>query len=183
MPAAGCVSALACAVLAASVGVSRAQSHQPNDAWLMQNYRFTGPPRSAPAEPADPVVSQLRQIQNTVLSIMRKTDFYEDYEGALAAANQAVALTQLIGSITQQLESTEAAKAAAASAAAASTPLYSIALKDHTIEAATSYWTDGLMLHYTTRWGAHVQVRLDLVDRGLSARLNHAQNLEFNLPE
>ena len=179
----GSVSALMCAILAVAGGVSRAQSSQPNDAWLMQNYRFTGPPRPAQVAPVDPVVSQLRQIQNTLLAILRKSDFFEDYEGALAAAEQATAITQLIGTINQQLESAAAAKAAASPAAGVSTPLYWIALKDHTIEAATSYWADGLMLHYTTRQGAHVQVRLDLVDRSLSAKLNRAQNLEFNLPE
>jgi hypothetical protein len=180
----GYVSSFVCMVLAVSVGVSHAQSSEPRDAWLMKNYRFTGPPAPGSIEPMDPVVAELRQIQNTLLSILRKTDFGKDYEAALAAADQATATAQLIGTITERLESAAAAKTMADEARAnASTPIYAIAFKDHTIEAATAYWTDGLMLHYMTRQGAHVQVRLDLVDRDLSTRLNRANNLEFRLPE
>ena len=184
MSGSGCLSVLACAIIAAAGTVSRAQSSRPNDGWLMQNYRFTGPPAPGSIEPMDPVVAQLREIQNTLLSILRKTDYFEDYEGLLAFAGQATATAQLIGSITAQLQSAaEARTAAQQPPPAPATPAYSIALKDHTIEAATAYWTDGLMLHYLTRQGAHVQVRLDLVDRNLSTKLNRAQNLDFNLPE
>jgi len=128
----------------------------------MQNYRFTGPPPAGSIAPVDPVVSELRQIQGTLLSIMRKADFVEDWETALVAANQAAAMSQLIGGINQRVES----------ASAATTPLYAIALRDHTIEIATAYWVDGPMFHYITRQGAHIQVRLDIVDGDLTSRLN-----------
>jgi hypothetical protein len=158
----------------------------------MKNYNFTGPPPPVPYVPADPVVSELRQIQNTLLSIMRKADFGEDYEAALAAAAQAAQNAQLIGVITERLEMAKAAKANLQSAAIAKTaaedaepniPIYLIASKDHTIHFAAAYWRDGLMLHYMTRQGTHVQIRLDLVDLDLSTRLNRERNLEFRLPQ
>jgi hypothetical protein len=156
----------------------------------MKNYHFTGPPPPAPFVPADPVVSDLRQIQNTLLSIMRKANYGEDYETALAAAAQAAANAQLIGVITERLESAAAPKAAPKTAAKTAPdetelngPIYSIALKDHSVHFAAAYWTDSLMLHYLTPQGTHVQIRRDLVDFDLSARLNREKNLEFRLPE
>src|SRR5262245_52078079 len=170
--------------LAAGGGISQAQPSEPRDAWLMKNYRFTGPPPRDSIKPTDPVVFELRQIQNTLLSIIRKADFAENYEAALAAASQAAANAQAIGAIAERLESAAAAKAIADEAKSDNpTLIYSIALKDHTVESATAYWTDRLMLHYMTREGAHVQVRLDLVDRSLSTKLNRMKNLEFSLPE
>src|SRR5207245_3554703 len=66
--------AAACALLVLT-GVSRAQSSEPRDAWLMQNYRFTGPPPATGITAVDPVVSELREIQNTLLAILRKANF------------------------------------------------------------------------------------------------------------
>jgi len=156
----------------------------------MQNYRFTGPPPPGSIKPVDPVVAELRQIQNTLLSILRKANYGEDYETALAAAAQAIANAQTIGAITERLEAAAAAKATGASTTPNDAkppvpdgPEYSVALKDRTIEAATVYWSDGRMLHYLTPQGSHVQVRLDLVDRSLSERINRAKNLEFRVPE
>ena len=93
--------AVAAATLAVSGGVSWAQAQAPRDAWLMQNYRFTGPPQPGSIPPVDPLVYDLRQILNVELSIMRKADFFEDYEATLAAAAQATNTAQLIGGITQ----------------------------------------------------------------------------------
>ena len=176
-----CACAAACAFVLAA-GVSRAQSREPSDAWLMKNYRFTGPPKPGSIPPTDPVVSDLRQIQNMLLSIMRKADFGEDYETAMAAAAQAASNAQLIGVINQRIEAAANAQKAAVEAKA-NTPTYSIAFTDHTIETATAYWSDGLMLHYMTPQGAHVQVRLNHVDKSLSAKLNRMNHLDFNLPE
>jgi hypothetical protein len=58
-----------------------------------------------------------------------------------------------------------------------------IALKDKTIDAATSYWVEGLVLNYITLQGAHVIVRLDLVDRSFSRELNRQRRLEFRVPD
>lgn len=150
----------------------------------MKNYRFTGPPAPASLAPVDPVVSELRQIQDTVLSILRKTDFAKDYEDALIAAEQATANAQLIGVINERLEAAKQAKTIAAEANPnPSMPVYFIAFRDRTVETAVSYWTDGLMLHYITPHGSHVQVRLDLVDRDLSVRMNQLQGLQVILPE
>lgn len=176
------ISWLICLTVAASGGGLLAQSTESRDAWMMKNYRFTGPPPPGSIAPSDPVVSELRQVQGTVLSIMRKADFFEDWDTALAAGEQAAAISQLIGVITERLNSASAATEEQAKLAV-SPPLYAIAFKDHTVEFAIGYWTDSLMLHYITRQGAHVQVRLDLVDRNETIKLNRTKNIEMNLPE
>jgi len=176
-------------LLIAAPGISHAQSPAARDSWLMQNYRFTGPPPPGSVRPTDPVVSELQRIQDAVTSIMRHAKSTEDYETALAAAAQASANAQLIGAVREHLEATAAAKASADAAKTSAdeaksempSPTYLIALQDHTVETATRLWSDGRMLHYLTRQGAHVQVRLDLVDIDLSARLNREINLEFRL--
>jgi hypothetical protein len=148
----------------------------------MKNYRFTGPPPPTSARSTDPVVSELREIQNTLLAIMRKADFAGDYEAALVAAAQAAANAQLIGAITERLEAPAIAKTSG-QAAPADAPVYIVALNDGTLGAATAYWKDGAMLHYMTPEGSHVQVRLNLVDRELSTRLNRVKHPQFGLPD
>jgi hypothetical protein len=147
----------------------------------MKNYRFTGPPKPGTVKPTDPVVADLESIQSLVESIMRRAKLDEDYGTALAAASQAAANAQIIGNIRTRLEAAAAAEAAAESAKVP--PLFWIALKDRTIAAAVAYWVDGSMLNYIDRNGAHVQVRLDLVDRRVSVELNRAQGVDFRLPE
>src|SRR5215467_868709 len=144
---------------------------QPRDAWMMQNYRFTGPPAPGSIPPVDPVVADLKQIQGTLMSIMRKADFFEDYETAIVAAAQAAENAQVIGLIGERLQAAAAARAAAEQTKA-EVPIYAIAFKDHRVEPAIAYWVDGLMLHYVTPLGMHVEVRLELVDRELSVRIN-----------
>ncbi len=73
---------------------------QGRDAWLMQNYRFTGPPAAVETGPADPMIAALADIQNTTLAILRKANFAGDYEAALAAAAQAAANVQLMATLT-----------------------------------------------------------------------------------
>jgi hypothetical protein len=170
--------------LLAVAGMSQAQSKAPSDAWLMQNYRFTGPPAPGTVKPTDPVVSELWRIQNAITSIMRKAKSEEDYEAALAAASQASANAQAIGALSEHLELVAAAKAAASEAKSnMPPPVYLIAFRDHTVVSTSTYWTDALMLHYLTQQGAHVQVRRETVDRDLSTRLNREKNLEFRLPD
>jgi len=148
-----------------------AQSREPSDAWLMQNYRFAGPPAPGEIPQVSPTVAQLQEIQNTTLSILRKADFAGDFETALAAAAQATAAAQLIGSVTGQLKP-EPVPPAAKDPAPKDPAAYLIALQDRTIQAASKVWADGTMLHYLTPQGAHGLVRLDRVDWKLSAALN-----------
>jgi hypothetical protein len=171
-------------ILVPMIGVARAQA-PPHDAWFMQNYRFTGPPPPDELRPVDPVLTELREIQSTVRTILRRAKWEGDYEAALAAAAQAAANAQLIGAITEQQQAAQAAKSAksATDEAQSPAPFFLIALKDKTINAATSYWVDGLMLNYVTLQGVHVIVRLDLVDRDLSRDLNRQRSVEFRLPE
>jgi VWFA-related protein len=163
-------------------GKPQGHPSNPRDSWLMKNYHFTGPPPANEVSAIDPLVFELRQIQNTVLAILRKTDFAKDYEAALAAAAQATANAQLIGSLTEGRQPPKTGQPASA-ALNSVPPIYLIALKDKTIDAATSYWVEGFMLNYITLHGAHVIVRLDLVDRSFSSELNHQQGLEFRIPE
>jgi hypothetical protein len=173
-----------CAVFVVTAGISQAQSSASHNSWLMQNYRFTGPPRPGATPPVDPVVAQLQEIQNTTMAILRKANFDGDYEAALAAASQAVSNAQLIGVITERLHAGQVNKTSSTSSEESPQPaIYLIALQDRTIQAATSFWTDGKMLHCITLEGAHEQIRLDLVDRRVSTELNHRRNVEFQLPE
>lgn len=171
-------------ILCPMMGVSRAQSAPTHDAWLMQNYRFTGPPPPGELKPSDPVLSELRHIQSTLWTILSRAKSEGDYETALAAAAQTVANAQVIGAITEHQQATQASQAPkpATGEAQAPSPFF-IALKDKTINAATSYWVDGPMLNYVTLEGVHVIVRLDLVDRALSRDLNRPRIAEFRLPE
>jgi VWFA-related protein len=165
-----------------AAGKSPAQPSKPRAPWLMQNYRFTGPPSASELRAIDPVVFELRQIQNTVLAILRKTDFAKDYEAALAAAAQATANAQLIGSLTERQHPLTTGTTAT-TALEPTPPIYLIALKDKTIDAATSYWVEGFVLNYITLQGAHVIVRLDLVDRNFSRELNRQRGQEFRVPD
>lgn len=58
---------------------------------------------------------------------------------------------------------------------------YLIALRDHTIYAAFTYWMDGETLHYVTTHGTHNQVSMGLVDREFSERLNRERGVRFDL--
>jgi hypothetical protein len=167
------------------IGVSRAQSNTPQGAWLMRNYRFTGPPPPREVQPIDSVLIELRGLQNTIRTILSRARFEGDYETALVAVSQLAANAQLIGAIAEQQQATQAVQTtkSATGETPSPSPLFLIALKDKTINAATSYWVDGAMLNYLTLQGVHMIVRLDLVDRGLSRDLNRQRNVELRLPE
>jgi len=174
----------AAAILAIGVGGGISHAQSARDAWLTQNYRFTGPPAPGSVQPADPVVSELWRIQDNMHWMMWRARQDEDYWTALAAAAQMSNNVLAIGAVTEHREVVAAAKAAAAQAKANTpTPIYLVAFRDHTIVLASRYWTEGQMLHYVTPEGTHVQVRLDTVDRDLSVRLNQELHLEFRLPE
>jgi hypothetical protein len=166
---------------------SRAQSTTPQGAWLMQNYRFTGPPPPREVKPIDSVLIELRGLQTTIRTILSRAKFEGDYETALAAAQQLVANAQLIGAIAEQQQAPQPPQpmmpAPAADDVQSAAPFVLIALKDKTINAAKSYWVDGAMLNYITLQGSHVIVRLSLVDPALSRDLNRQRNVEFRLPE
>jgi len=166
-----------------AIGVSRAQSTTPQGAWLMKNYRFTGPPPPREVQPMDAVLTELRGLQSTIRTILSRARFDGDYETALIAVSQLAANAQLIGSIAEQQQATQAVQAPkiATGETPSPSPFFLIALKDKTINAATSYWVDGSMLNYLTLQGMHMIVRLDLVDRGLSRDLNRQRNVEMRL--
>jgi hypothetical protein len=174
---------LALAVMVLAAGVLRAQSSDPRERWLMQNYRFTGPPPPGTPTPLEPLIAQLQNIQNFTMAILRKADFYEDWWTALYAAQQAAENAQLIDAYIGRFQVLPPIGPVAPVQAAPKPTIYLIAHKDGDIHAATSYWSDGRMLHCITLEGAHEQIRLDLVDWKLSSDLNRQRNLDFPIPE
>ena len=60
-------------------------------------------------------------------------------------------------------------------------PVYLMALKDQTIQAALAYWIERSTLHYITRSREHRKVPLDQVDRAFSEQLNRDRRVEFRL--
>jgi hypothetical protein len=159
---------LSAVLLATAAGACFAQTSESGNSWLMQNYRFTAPPSADELQGVNPTLADLQEIQNATLSMMHKAKIAGDFEAALAAGAQAAANAQLIANLSGQLKN-------AHPPAAPPKPLPShflIALQDHTVHPASAVWADRLMLHYTTREGAHEQVRLDRVDWKLSAELN-----------
>ena len=164
-------------LFAAAVGAAQTK---PSDAWLMQNYRFVQGPAPGEIKPVSPTVAHLQEIHNTLLNVLRKANFAGDYEAALAAAAQATANAQLIGALTGELKPRPGGPApggASTGKPRSEPPLYLIALRNQTVQAATTVWRDKLMLHYTTREGGHEQVPLDRVDWKLSTDLNRARGL------
>ena len=91
-------------VLFFTASIATAQSRPPRDSWLMQNYHIVPGPKPGEIQPAAPALSQLQEIQNTMLNILRKANFAGDYEAALAAAAQAAAAAHLIGTITGEFK-------------------------------------------------------------------------------
>jgi hypothetical protein len=162
-------------VLILTAVLSKAQSYEPGNGWFTHNYHLTGPPPAGEVRPAPPEV-ELQDLQNTVLAILW------DFEAALAAAAQAVSNIELKAELAQSAQAARVAQGAQ-NTKPEPAAVYLIALKDHTIYAATSYWVDSRMLHYVTPQGAHEQVRLDLVDRGFSTELNRHLNQAFRLPQ
>lgn len=61
--------------------------------------------------------------------------------------------------------------------------IFLIAMKDHTIYAANSYWVESNTLNYITVQGTENSVSLDLVDRDLSSKLNKDRKVAFGLPK
>lgn len=60
--------------------------------------------------------------------------------------------------------------------------IFLIAMKDHTIYAASAYWVEDATLNYITIQGSQNSASMDLVDRDLSARLNRDRKVAFGLP-
>lgn len=60
--------------------------------------------------------------------------------------------------------------------------LYLIALNDHKIYPALSYWVEHNILHYVTTDHAMRQVPLSSVDRSMSEELNGERHVSFRLP-
>lgn len=60
--------------------------------------------------------------------------------------------------------------------------VFLIAMKDHTIYAASAYWVENNTLNYITIQGDQNSASLDNVDRELSQRLNRDRKVSFGLP-
>ena len=60
--------------------------------------------------------------------------------------------------------------------------LYLIALKDHNVRPALTYWVEAGAVHYVTVDHEMKQVPLTSIDRDLSERLNRERHMSFRLP-
>jgi hypothetical protein len=86
------------------------------------------------------------------------------------------------GEPQQQADDTIHSYSGSAHPPAASDPqYYLIALKDHTIYSAVAYWVEDGTLHYVTSPNMHNQTSLDLVDAGLTAKLNEDRGVPVTL--
>lgn len=120
-------------------------------------------------------------------------------QSASAPASQAAASSQetspkvVINQYFQQGTTPANAQAAAPTDPAVTAPqqlsmsaemqsIFLIAMKDHTIYAANSYWVEDNTLNYITVQGTENSVSMDLVDRDLSRRLNRDRKVSFGLP-
>ena len=62
-------------------------------------------------------------------------------------------------------------------------PLYLIAMKDHSIQAAAAYWVDGDTLHYVTLDHTEKTVRSADLDRDMTLQLNRERRVPIQLPK
>ncbi len=60
--------------------------------------------------------------------------------------------------------------------------LYLIAMKDHNIRPALTYWVERGTLHYVTMEREMREIPLGSIDRELSERLNRERDMTFRLP-
>ena len=98
-----------------------------------------------------------------------------------APASNTIVIDRAGGSVTREFDQygQEITHSAAAPASASApgldsggSPIFLIALKDHSITAAAAYWVEGSTLHYITLDHQHKQAALAQVDRDLCLRLN-----------
>lgn len=59
---------------------------------------------------------------------------------------------------------------------------YLIALKDHSVYSAVAYWVEAGTLRYITSPNIRNETSLDLVDMGLTAKLNQDRGVTVSLP-
>jgi hypothetical protein len=128
--------------------IAFAQTREPSDSWLMQNYRFAKPPRPGEVEPVNPTIGRLQEVLQSTLSIMRRASHDGDYEAALAAGAQATATATLLGNLSGEIKPPRPPEPQPAS----------------TTASATKIWADAWMVHYLTPEGGHVQIRRDRID-------------------
>ena len=149
-----CFRATACMLLAA--GLSWATDPDERGAWLMMNYRFTGPPPPRMVSAGDAAVSELRQVQAALGSILRRANLDEDYFSALSATAQMAINAVQLGAMT----------ASPPAAPTVQAPQYDAPPSGFGLRQPAS-WSDDLMVHYITPQGTHVQIRKELVGQPL----------------
>jgi hypothetical protein len=133
-----------CLVLIFTIANAPAQTREPDDSWLMRNYRFAPAPSPSEIQPVSPTLARLQEVLQSTLSIMHKANHDGDYEAALAAAAQATATATLLGNLSGEIKPPPE-------------PLRRPA-------EATKIWADRWMIHYLTPEGGHVQLRRDQID-------------------
>jgi hypothetical protein len=103
----------------------------------------------------------------------------EDYPPAAAAATYGGP----VHSVTRSYDEYGQESSAAGGSAANASPIYLIALRDGSIQAAGSYWVADGKLHYVTLERQEKQVPPGSIDRALTLQLNRERRVSINLPE
>ena len=142
-------------ILLCAMGVASATSPPRRDAWLMKNYRFTGPPAPRMVGVADPAVSGLQQVQGRLEAMVRRAILDEDPVTALYALIQMSINAQQIGALSQ----------VPPMQAGPQLPQFVPGISGGPVvypqpNGGGARWSDGLMQHYITPQGTHVQTRL-----------------------
>lgn len=143
-----------CFVMILTAAFAPAQTREPGDAWLMQNFRFAPAPQPGEVPPVSPTVARLQEVLQTTLSILHKANHDGDYEAALAAAAQATATIQMLGAVSGDVKPPQRQSPAS-------------------LPVPVKIWVDRWMLHYLTADGAHVQIRLDQIERKPAGKLSN----------
>jgi hypothetical protein len=103
----------------------------------------------------------------------------EDYPPTAASASYGGAVRSVTRSYDEYGQETSAAGGSAGNAS----PIYLIALRDGSIQAAGSYWIAGQTLHYVTLERQEKQLPLGSLDRALTMQLNRERRVSIHLPE
>jgi hypothetical protein len=163
--------------------------YYPYQAPLAYGYGGIGQAWPTPGQPGFaglPAYGSANYVQPTYLPSEPSTSTSQE-QSPVVVINQyfrpdAPPTTQTFNAPGTSLATTPQPEAQSASASQDTQNIFLIAMKDHTIYAASSYWIEDNMLNYITVQGMENSVSLDLVDRDLSRRLNRDRKVAFGLP-
>lgn len=123
-----------------------------------------------------PVGEPAAPRQETSPTVVINQYFRQDEAPVTRTSSQGASSSSAVAPATPEAET------AAVPLSADMQNIFLIAMTDHTIYAANSYWVEDNTLNYITIQGTENSVSMDLVDRELSRRLNRDRKIAFGLP-